>query len=139
MSKVIVICASMSAAKKAMEVKSKLMASGYEVIIPKNIEKYADGSLAMESAQESAQNKIREDLIRDYFNEIKKVDAVLVVNQTKNNIENYIGGNSFLEMGFAHVLNKELYILNGIPEVAYKDEIIAMQPVILNGDLGMIE
>jgi predicted RNA-binding protein with PUA domain len=134
----IVICASMSAAKRVMDVADELEKMGHELIIPRNMEKYADGTLDMENAEESTQNKIEGDLIRGYFEEIKNCDAVLTVNEEKKGIVNYIGGNTFLEMGFAHVLGKKNFILNDIPEVAYRDEIIAMQPVILNGDLKKI-
>jgi len=65
-------------------------------------------------------------------------DAVLVVNFDKKGIKGYVGGNSFLEMGFAHVLNKKIYLLNDIPDMGYKDEIEAMQPIILNGELNKI-
>ena len=34
-------------------------------------------------------------------------------------------------MGFAHVLNKKIYLLNNIPEMSYSDEIRAMQPIVL--------
>ena len=129
----------MSAAKKVMEVRSKLIAMGHHVIIPKNIEKSADGSLVMEKPHESTQNKIQGDLIRGYYNEIKNADAVLVVNEAKNNIANYIGGNTLIELAFAHILFKDSYVLNSLPEVSYKDEIIAMQPIILNGNLGKIK
>lgn len=135
----IVICCSISAAKKVMEVARELENQSHQVVLPKNIEKYADGILDMENAHESTQNKIKDDLIRDYFEKIKSSDAVLVVNENKNNIENYIGGNSFLEMGFAHVLKKPLYLLNPIPEISYKDEIIALQPIVLNGDFSLIK
>jgi predicted RNA-binding protein with PUA domain len=62
----------------------------------------------------------------------------LVVNEDLNGIKGYIGGNSFLEMGFAHVLNKKIFLLNPISEMGYEDEIVAMKPVILNGDLDKI-
>ena len=42
-------------------------------------------------------------------------------------------------MGFAHVLNKKIFILNDIPEMIYIDEIKAMQPIILNGNLAKIK
>ena len=122
-----------------MRIASDLEKAGHEVIVPHNIEKYADGTLEMENAHESTQNKIEGDLIRGYFEKIKDCDVVLTVNEEKRGIESYIGGNTFLEMGFAHVLNKKNFILNDIPEVSYKDEIIAMQPVILNGDLSGIK
>ncbi len=63
----------------------------------------------------------------------------LAVNIDKKGIKNYIGGNTFLEMGFAHVLDKKIFLLNEIPDISYKDEIKAMQPIILNGDLSKIK
>lgn len=41
-------------------------------------------------------------------------------------------------MAFAHVLDKKIFLLNPIPEIPYKDEIVAMQPIILDGDLAKI-
>ena len=134
----IVICASMSAAKKVIEIQKALTNMGNEVVIPKNIDKYADGTLAPEDSQESTQNKINDDLIRAYYREIQNSDAVLAVNDDKNGIANYIGGNTFLEIGFAHVLNKKIYLLNDIPDVSYSDEIIAMNPIVIFGLLSKI-
>jgi len=45
---------------------------------------------------------------------------------------------AFLEIAFAYVLNKKIFLLNPIPELAYTDEIIAMQPIIINNDLELI-
>jgi len=45
------------------------------------------------------------------------------------------GSMTLLEMGFAHILNKKIFLLNDIPEMIYTDEIEAMQPIVLNGDL----
>jgi predicted RNA-binding protein with PUA domain len=61
------------------------------------------------------------------------------VNIDKGGFSNYIGGNAFLEMGFAHILNKKIFLLNEIPEMIYTDEILAMQPIVLNGDLSKIK
>jgi len=135
----IVICASMSACKKIMEIKKELEDASHKVVIPAGTEGYADGVLSPETCQESVANKIHGDLLRKYFNEIKEADAVLAVNVDKNGIKNYVGGNTFLEIGFAHVLNKKVYLLNNIPDVSYKDEIIAIQPIILNGKISLIE
>jgi len=67
-------------------------------------------------------------------------DAVVVLNLDKHGIANYIGGNTFLEIGFAHVLNQKIFLLNPIPDIQfYKTEIEAMKPVILNGDLSLIK
>jgi len=135
----ITICGSMKLCRKMLEIKNELQKKGYEVILPKYTEEYAEMDTSDHVHNESVKNKIEHDLIRQYFDEIKESDAVLIVNNTLNKIENYIGGNSFLEMGFAHVLNKKIFLLNPIPEISYKDEIMAMQPVVLNGDLSKIK
>ncbi len=135
----IAICGSMSFSKEMIEIKQQLNNKGHEVILPHSTELYANNTLSAESRKESAENKIKNDLIRDYFKIIQDSDAVLVTNFTKNNINNYIGGNTFLEIAFAHVLDKKVFLLNPIPEVSYSDEIIAMQPVVLNGDLDKVE
>jgi hypothetical protein len=58
----------------------------------------------------------------------------------KHGIENYIGGNVLIEMGYAHILNKKIFLYNPIPNIEfYKTEIIAMQPVILNGDINKVK
>ena len=45
-----------------------------------------------------------------------------------------------MEIGFAHVNNKKIFLLNSIPEnVPYKDEIRAMVDIVLNGDLSKIK
>ena len=128
----------MTSSKKMVEIANKLRQENYDVVLPRNTEEYAKEELANEISRESIKNKIDNDLIRDYFDKIKNSDAILVVNVEKNKIKSYIGGNSFLEMGFAHALNKEIFLLSDIPEMIYTDEIKAMQPIILKGDLKKI-
>ena len=127
----IVICGSMTLARKMLEIERELINQGHNVILPAFTEEYSEEEIH----NESAKNKIKHDLIRNYFEKIKQGDAVLIVNERRNGIDNYIGGNSFLEMGFAHILNKAIYLLNPIPQMTYRDEIIAMQPIILNNNL----
>lgn len=44
-----------------------------------------------------------------------------------------------MEIGFAHVLNQKIFLLNSIPEIPYyKTEIEAIKPIIINGDLTKI-
>lgn len=129
------ICGSMNFAKDMLEIKNNLEKSGNFVIVPANVEKYADGTIDIENKWE----KIEFDLIRSYFDKIKSCDAILVINKDKNNILNYIGGNSLIEIAFAYVLNKKIFLLNPIPKINYSDEIEAMQPIILNGDLSKIK
>ena len=124
----------MAFAKEMIEAKKDLEKKNHFVVIPVNTEKYADGTIGIENKLE----KIELDVIRSYFEEIKKNDAVLVINKDKNNIKNYVGGNSLIEIAFAHVLNKKIFLLNPVPQMSYSDEIEAMNPVILNGDLSKI-
>jgi len=135
----IVVCGSMIFFRQMMEFKKELTLRSHSVVLPHRAEKYADGNLLPENPGESAANKIKYGLIKFYFGEISKGDAILVLNGERHGVLNYIGGNTFLEMGFAHVLNKKIFLLNPIPEIGYKDEIVAMQPTILDGDLSKIE
>jgi hypothetical protein len=87
-----------------------------------------------------AQLKIENDYIRYHYNKIVKSDAVLVLNFDKNNIKNYIGANTFLEIGFAHVHNKKIFFLNDAPDQKYiNDEVGAVEPIVINNDLSLIK
>ena len=127
----IAICGSMSFGKEMVSVKEKLEKMGHIVILPENTHAYANGTIKIENKLE----KMKLDVIRKYFHEIKEVDAILVLNYTKNGIENYVGGNSLIEMAFAHVLNKKIFLLNPIPKMNYSDEIESFFPVVLNGKI----
>lgn len=83
--------------------------------------------------------KITHDLIRRHFNLIIQSDCVLIANYMKKGVENYIGGNTFLEMGFAFVLGKPLFVINPLPELPYITEIQGMRPYILDNDLSKIK
>jgi hypothetical protein len=134
----IVICGSMKLSKRMIEVKSQLELLGHEVILPRHTEEYVLMNTPDDIQSESVKNKINQDLIRDYYHKIADNDAILVVNDILNGIEGYIGGNAFLEMGFAFVLNKRIYLLNDIPDISYRDELEAMRPIIINNDYSKI-
>ncbi|HZX49534.1 MAG TPA: hypothetical protein VFE94_00065 [Candidatus Paceibacterota bacterium] len=133
--KKVIICGSISAADDILAAKKTLEEKGYEVEIPEGVKHLADWEGSQASLEEKAERKIKYDLIRGYYEKMKGYDMVLVVNPEKKGVPGYIGGNTFLEMGFAHILNKPLYVLHEIPELSYASEILGMQPVMLNGDL----
>lgn len=137
----IIICGSLKAEKEILEAKEKLEKRSFEVKIPMGIKIkiYQGRTIDNVSTSEKADNKIKYDVIKQYFNLIKESDAVLVVNPELNGIKGYIGGNTLMEMGFAHVLNKSLYCLYQLPKMSYSTEILAMQPVVLNEDLNKIK
>jgi diphthamide synthase subunit DPH2 len=141
----IAICGSIEFTPKIKEVAGVLTEHGHEVDIPLTSQRIKNGELTLEEFKKEKQRngdgafrKIKGDLIKRHYEIIKKSDAVLILNSEKDGVANYIGGNTFLEMGFAHVLNKKIFLLNPIPEISYKDEIIAMQPIVLAGDLTKI-
>ena len=134
----IVICGSMSHSKGMLRLEEGLLLMGHEVVLPEHTREYALMDTLDKVVTESARNKINEDLIRGYYRKIEENDAILIANFTKNGIEGYIGGNAFLEMGFAYVLEKGIYLLNPLPDIHYRDEIVAMQSPVINGDLDLI-
>lgn len=134
----IVICGSMTASKEMVDLEKKLQELGHEIVLPEFTYRYAAMDTLDKMHTESAKNKVEYNLICSYFEKIKNSDAVLVANIERKNTSGYIGGNSFLEMGFAFVLNKPIYLLHEIPDSNYRDEIEAMNPIVLNGDVSKI-
>jgi len=140
----IVICSSLDFTYEVKEISEKLKEKGHEVVIPKTSGDILNGEVGFEQIMKEKENgeickrAIKLDVIRKYFEEIKKADAVLALNLDKKGIKNYIGANVFLEMGFAHVLGKKTFLFNDIPDMFHKDEIEIMQPIVINGDLDKI-
>jgi len=135
----IIICGSISAAKEILNVKERLLEIGYEVEIPEGVKRPKLQSTDATPVSEKAETKIKYDLIRGYYKKIKDHDAVLIVNPEKKGIKGYVGGNTLIEMAFAHVLNKKLFCLYPpSANLSYSSEIFALQPIILNGNLDKI-
>jgi len=135
----VIICGSISAAEEIIEVKKRLEKMGYIVEIPEGVKRPELRPAKDTLSSERADTKIKHDLIRGYYKKIKLHDVVLIVNPKKKGIQGYIGGNTFIEMAFAHVLNKKLYCLYPLPDLPYVSEMLAMQPIILNGQTDLIK
>ncbi|PLX22184.1 hypothetical protein C0584_00315 [Candidatus Parcubacteria bacterium] len=141
----ITICGSIALTPNIIEILKELQKTENEVLIPSTSEKIHKGEISLDGIKKDktsgdiVERVIREDLIREHYKKIKSSEAILVANFDKNNIKNYIGGNTLMEMGFAHVLNKKIYLFNDIPEMIYTEEIRAMQPIILYKDLKKIK
>ncbi len=129
---------------KMVEVTDELIALGVDSFIHPNYRDLVSGKLDYQvkawSVGEKAKIKKEFDYLRQHYKHILESDAILIVNENKNGIENYIGGNVLIEMGQAFVNNKKIFFLNGMPEgLSYMDEIIAMDPICLNGDLTLLK
>lgn len=129
----------MAFAKEMIDTKSRLEKSGHICFIPDGADDYANGRVEKIGGSEGTKRKIANDLIRKHYDLINNSDAILVLNYKKKDIENYIGGNSFLEIGYAYILRKKVFLMNGIPEIELiKQEIEAVQPIIINGNLNLV-
>jgi len=137
----ITICGSSMFKNEMVDYKQKLQALGHEVIVHPHYEAFARGEeqeLRNRIETEHAALKKENNYIKWYYNAIVESDAILVLNFDKKGITNYIGGNTLMEIAFAHVNNKKIFLLNDVPEISYRDEIHAMYDVILNGNLSDI-
>ena len=109
-------------------------ALGLDTIIQDDVEEHAAGRIA----DEEKWRKLEIDPLKAYYEEIKRADAILVVNTERRGIPDYIGANTLIEMAFAYVLDKRIYLLNPVPDLPYADEIAAMKPVVIDGDFSKV-
>lgn len=88
---------------------------------------------------ESADIKRERDYFRLHYRRILESDAIIVVNNEYKGVKGYIGGNVLIEMGQAYVNDKKIFLLYDAPtELAYVDEIKAMDSVSLGGNIANI-
>jgi len=125
--------------EKMIEVRDKLNSLDHEAFTSV-FTKDLIGKTDEEKEKIKLHQKFNLDAIREFWKLMQGADAILVLNFDKNGIKNYIGGNTLMEIGFAHVLNQKIYLWNPIPEIPYyKTEIEAVRPIIINGDLSKIK
>lgn len=120
----IVLCGSMKVKNKIIEISKKLEEKGYNVLLP--IE-------CMNGEEKSIASRTHFDRIINPKNKI-----LLIINETKNGIKNYIGPNSLAEISCGFYFNKKIYILNDIYE-PYEDELIGWGVTALNGNIDEIK
>jgi hypothetical protein len=133
----ITICGSIKFFDDMVKIQKDLEDRGHTVLMPVK----ADGvDYWAEDNTSRVQAKKTLELINEHFHKIEKSDAILVVNITKKDIENYIGANTFLEIGFAHYRDKNIFLLNPVPDQPYIiDEIQTIDPIVINGDIDNIK
>jgi hypothetical protein len=133
------IIGSMQFTDKMLEAREELRQLGHEAFVT-DLHKAMIGKNEEEIEKIKLHQKYNMDAIREFWHAMQGADAVLVLNYDKNGIKNYVGGNTLMEIGFAHVLGQKIFMLNPIPEMPYcQTEIEAVRPVIINGDLGRIK
>ena len=112
------IIGSMQLTEDMYDIQSKLKKLGHDAYLT-DLAKPFIGKTDEEKERIKIYQKNNLNAIREFWNLMQGGESVLVVNKKRKGIENYIGGNTFLEMGFAHVLNQKIFLYNPIPEIDF--------------------
>jgi non-canonical (house-cleaning) NTP pyrophosphatase len=118
---------------KMAEIAAELESRGYVIDKPNIVE----GHIYTDNLDANA--SLKRGFIDEHFAKINTSDAILVINEDKNGITNYIGGNTLIEMSHAYAQGLDIFLLNPVPEIGYSDEIHGMHPVIIEGNLDEID
>jgi len=133
------VIGSMQFTEKMMALCDELKTLGHDAYMSKFAAPFV-GKSDEEKERIKLEQKYNQDAIREDCAWVKDMDAILVANYDKHDIAGYIGGNAFIEMAYAHILGKPLYTLNPLPDMPYYGtEIIAMKPVVVNGELTKVK
>ena len=133
------IIGSMQFTEAMLKVKDDLINIGHDAFVT-DLHSAFIGKNDEEIEKIKIDQKNNKDAIREFWKMMQGADAVLVLNLDKKGVKNYIGANTFLEIGFAHVLNQKIFLYNPIPDNNYLvTEIVAMKPTVIHGDLFLIK
>lgn len=133
----IFICASKHCYGHVAKVKEALENMGHVITVPNS---YDNPGKEVEMHQIGARehSEWKRAMIRLQKEKVLANDAIVVLNFEKNGQPNYLGGATFLEIFQAFDNNKKIFLYNPIPEGIFKDELLGIGPVILNGDLSLV-
>ena len=129
----IVICGSMSFYDKMLEIADSLNKQGIPVVIPK------EERLERETLSDEEFNIFKRKVSNQYLGKIRESStyAVLVLNQDKKGIANYIGANTLVEISMAFCWGRQIYLLNDF-YAPLIDELTAWNATCLNGNLNLL-
>ena len=123
---------------KIPEIKKELEKLGHKITLPNSFEDpFKEEEIKKLSKEEHIKWKTK--MMNDQINKIKENEAIIVLNFEKKSQLNYIGGATFMEIVKAWELEKNIYLYNKIPENIFTDELSAINPIILNGNLEKIK
>lgn len=138
--KIFIIC-SKQFYTKIPNIKNTLEQNGHTVQLP-NCYDDPNTEYKIKALGEKEHREFKAKMYKQSEETIKNIDSVLVLNFDKEKegtiLKNYIGGATFLEMYDAFRFSKNIYLLNEIPEGMLKDEIEGFSPIILNGNINLI-
>jgi nucleoside 2-deoxyribosyltransferase len=139
--KKIFLCASMNFYKELVEVEKQLTSRGFVVDIPvsaKVMKKKNDFEVSHFKGVYTPREKA--EFIKENFENIRKSDAVLVINNEKNGVKGYIGTNVLMEIGLAYFFKKKIFLWNPIPaDASYREELLAFEVTSIEKNLDTIK
>ena len=128
---VILIHASLDKKNEMIDAKKQIESiSNHTVILPE-LTRYQH--IRDEEKNDRLFDEIKRKLTNENIKNVEKADALLILNYDHRGIQNYIGGNSFLEMVVAYYLLKPIFLLNPIPtDMPYTEEIRSLFPTVIH-------
>ena len=134
----ILICCSKAFYGKIDGIKSELEEKGHSILLPNSHDNPGrEYEILNKDVEEHA--KWKGEMFRLSEQKIKEVDALLVLNYEKKGQANYIGGATLLEMYDAFRQGKPIFMMNPAPENMLKDEVVGLNPILINGDLDKVK
>jgi hypothetical protein len=138
--KTITICNSAKLFQQVLELKKDLESLGYNVLIHEGNVSINGKTIPVEEYNLMKKGEWNDEIqktltprIQAHMDKITGSDAIVVMNNDKDGKQNYIGGNTLIEMGIAFYLKKPIFLVNPIPEyLPYVEEIRGVNPIILN-------
>ena len=130
----IFICASKYNYDKVAPIKIELEKMGHVITVPNSYDEPIKEE-DMKKVGPEAHRKWKAGMIRLQKEKVDANDALLVLNFEKNGQPNYLGGATFLEIFRAFDAGKKIFMMNPVPENIFRDELWAMGPVVIHGDL----
>ena len=129
----LMICGSMRFYSEMKFCQEKLLKQGVEAIIPKD-----EGDLP-DNLNEHSFLQFKRKVSNSYLKKIRdsSTAAILVFNEEKNGLKNYIGANTFVEIAMAFAWNRQIFLLNDIYE-PFQDELLAWECKCLKGNLDIL-
>ncbi|MDO8639432.1 MAG: hypothetical protein Q7R53_00765 [bacterium] len=143
--KTIAICCSLSFFKKIFEIEKKLKELGFKIILPKTAREMQktnnyDVSFYKTWYKNKSHYYKKKELMIDHFRKVIKSDAILVINEEKNGIKGYIGGNTLMEMTIAFHYKKPIFIYSEIDEnLNIKEEVYGLNSIFIKEDLKILQ
>jgi hypothetical protein len=133
----IFLCASRANYARVSAVKQNLEGRGHAVTLPNNYDDPAR-ERRIRSTGEEEYRAWKAEMLRLQAAKVASSDAVLVLNFDKGESKNYVGGATFLKVFKAWELEKKIYFFNPLPRGSLRDELDAMSPLVIDGDLGLV-